>query len=137
MFRNNNFVNKDGQNISFGRMHLNVGLGEYNIHFPCIREIWRFAHPWNSHISLGRCPREIWLFSGEQIFISPLCKSNECILFPQNISLFPYDIILFPQYTVLASVVRLSVLPVLTFHSMAFSSEINGPIRTKLGHHSA
>jgi hypothetical protein len=39
MFRNNNFVNKDGQNISFGRMHLNVGLGEYNIHFPCIREI--------------------------------------------------------------------------------------------------
>jgi hypothetical protein len=32
MFRNNNFVNKDGQNISFGRIHQNVGLGEYNIH---------------------------------------------------------------------------------------------------------
>ena len=23
----------------------------------------------------------IWLFSGEQIFISPLCKGNKCIMF--------------------------------------------------------
>jgi hypothetical protein len=28
MFRNNNFVNKDGQKISFGRIHQNVGLVE-------------------------------------------------------------------------------------------------------------
>ena len=27
------------------------------------------------------CPREIWLFSGEQICISPLCKGNKCIIF--------------------------------------------------------
>jgi hypothetical protein len=42
------------------------------------------------HISLRCCPREIWLFSGEQIFISPLCTGNKCIvlhneeLLPQN-----------------------------------------------------
>ena len=28
MFRNNNFVNKDGQKISFGRIHQNVDLVE-------------------------------------------------------------------------------------------------------------
>ena len=28
MFRNNNFVNKDGQKISSGRIHQNVGLVE-------------------------------------------------------------------------------------------------------------
>jgi hypothetical protein len=28
MFRNNDFVNKDGQKISFGRIHQNVGLVE-------------------------------------------------------------------------------------------------------------
>ena len=28
IFRNNNFVNKDGQKISFGRIHQNVGLVE-------------------------------------------------------------------------------------------------------------
>jgi hypothetical protein len=28
MFQNNNFVNKDGQKISFGRIHQNVGLVE-------------------------------------------------------------------------------------------------------------
>jgi hypothetical protein len=28
MFRNNNFVNKDGQKISFGRIRQNVGLVE-------------------------------------------------------------------------------------------------------------
>ena len=28
MFRNNNLVNKDGQKISFGRIHQNVGLVE-------------------------------------------------------------------------------------------------------------
>jgi hypothetical protein len=28
MFRNNNFVNKDGQKISFGKIHQNVGLVE-------------------------------------------------------------------------------------------------------------
>jgi hypothetical protein len=38
MFQNNNFVNKDGQKISFGGLY------------------------------------------GEQIFISPLCKGNKCIL---------------------------------------------------------
>ena len=51
MFRNINFVNKDGQQISFGRFHQNVGMVEKNIHFPCISEIWKFVHPRNSHIS--------------------------------------------------------------------------------------
>ena len=40
MFRNNNFVNKDGKKILFGRIHQNIGLVEQNIYFPCIREIW-------------------------------------------------------------------------------------------------
>jgi hypothetical protein len=53
----------------------------------------KICSPRNSHISLGKynfsrvnkssylpCPREIWLFSGEQIFISPLCKGNKCIM---------------------------------------------------------
>jgi hypothetical protein len=40
-----------------------------------------------SHISIGRCPREIWLFSGEQIFISPLCKGNKCII---SAAVFPH-----------------------------------------------
>ena len=33
------------------------------IYFPCIREIWRFAHP-RSHISRGQGPTEIWPFRG-------------------------------------------------------------------------
>jgi hypothetical protein len=108
-------------------------------------EIWLFRGWANLHISLMQgkwmlySPRPTlrWILPNEIFWPSLFTK----LLF-QNISgviyiLFPQHIILFPQYTVLASVVRLSVLPVLTFHSMTFSSEIKGPIRTKLGHHSA
>jgi hypothetical protein len=34
MFRNNNFVNKDGQKISVGRIHQNVGTGGIKHSFP-------------------------------------------------------------------------------------------------------
>jgi hypothetical protein len=58
-------------------------------------------------------------------------------LFPQYIIiLFPQHIILFPQCNIFASVVGLSISPLLTFHSKTFSSETTGPIRTKLDHHS-
>ena len=70
---NTNFVNKDVQKISFGRIHQSVDLVEYNIHCHCIREIWKFVQLRNSHISLGRCLREIWLCLVEEIFISPFC----------------------------------------------------------------
>jgi hypothetical protein len=68
----------------------------------------------------------------QHIILFPQC----IILFPQYIILFPQHIILFPQYIILASVVRLSVRPSLTFHSKTFSSETTGSIRTKLGHNS-
>jgi hypothetical protein len=55
MFQNNNFVNKDGQNISY-------------IYFPCIREIRRFDDPKKSHIFWRQHPREIWLFRGSTNF---------------------------------------------------------------------
>ena len=62
--------------------------------------------------------------------------TQHIVLFPQYIILFPQHIILFPQYIILASVVRSSVRPSLTFHSKTFSSETTGSIRTKLGHNS-
>ena len=95
MFRNINFVNKDGQQISFGRFHQNVGMVEKNIHFPCISEIWKCVHPRNSHISLGRCLREIWFFSGVQIFISPLCTGNKCIKLNNQNTYNSYELIFF------------------------------------------
>ena len=48
------------------------------IYFLCIREILRFVHPRKVIFTEGN----IWLFSGEQIFISPLCKGNECFIPP-------------------------------------------------------
>ena len=59
MFRNNNFVNKDGQKISFGRIHQKRWPGGIKHLFPLHKGDMKFAHPRNSHISLGRCPREI------------------------------------------------------------------------------
>jgi hypothetical protein len=54
------------------------------IYFPCIREIWRFVHPRKVIVI---CPEGIArgkydYFEGEQIFISPLCKGNECFIPP-------------------------------------------------------
>jgi hypothetical protein len=48
------------------------------IYFPCIREIWRFVHPWKVIFP----PRAIWLFRGWTNFISPLCKGNKCFIPP-------------------------------------------------------
>jgi len=77
-------------------------------------------------------PQRIILFP-QYIILFP----QHITLFPQYIiDLFPQHIILFPQCIILASVVGLSISPLLTFHSKTFSSETTGPIRTKLDHHS-
>ena len=98
-----------------------------------------------SHCRWRPCEREkniVSLVPTRKIFCSHnilSCSLNYIILFPQNIillpqyiMLFPQHIISFPQYIILASVVRFSVRPTLTFHSKTFFSETTGPIRTKL-----
>ena len=78
------------------------------------------------HINLF--PQYIILFP-QHIILLPqysILFPQHIILFPQYIILFPQYIILFPQYIILASVVRLSVRPSLTFHSKTFASEDHG-----------
>ena len=84
-------------------------------------------------------PQLIILFPQERYFVPQhtTLLPQHIILFPQYIIiLFPQHIILFPQCIIFASVVGLSISPLLTFHSKTFSSETTGPIRTKLDHHS-
>ena len=84
-------------------------------------------------------PQLIILFPQERYFVPQhtTLLPQHIILFPQYIIiLFPQHIILFPQCIIFASVVGLSISPLLTFHSKTFSSETTGPIRTKLDYHS-
>jgi hypothetical protein len=50
--------------------------------FPCIKEIWRFVHPRKVIFPEGNAQVKYDYFKGEQIFISPLCKGNECFIPP-------------------------------------------------------
>jgi hypothetical protein len=80
---------------------------------------WTFVHPRNSHISIGRCPREIWLFSGEQIFISPLCKGNKCILSMCGLRQVQYRFfemnVLFHQANVLVNSAKWNLLAIFVY----------------------
>ena len=52
------------------------------IYFPCIREIWIFVHPRKVIFPEGNTWGKYDYFEGEHIFISHLCKGNECFFPP-------------------------------------------------------
>ena len=52
------------------------------IYFLCIREIWIFVHPRKIIFPEGNAQGKYDYSEGEHIFISPLCKGNECFIPP-------------------------------------------------------
>ena len=54
MFRNNNFVIKDGQKISFGRIHQKRCPGGITHLFPLNKGDMKICSPEKSHISRGQ-----------------------------------------------------------------------------------
>jgi hypothetical protein len=52
------------------------------IYFPCIREIGIFVHLRKVIFPESNVQGKYNYFEGEQIFISPLCKGNECFIPP-------------------------------------------------------
>jgi len=54
------------------------------IYLPCIRETWKFVHPRKVIFPEGNVRGKYDYFEGEQIFISPLCKGNECFIPPDQ-----------------------------------------------------
>ena len=48
--------------------------------FPLHKGDMKICSPEKSHISRGQRPGKYDYFEGEHIFISPLCKGNECFI---------------------------------------------------------
>jgi hypothetical protein len=68
--------------ICFDHCITQICISTIYIYFPCIREIWRFLHPRKVISPEGNARGKYDYFEGEQIFISPLCKGNECFIPP-------------------------------------------------------
>ena len=82
IFQNNIFLKGKDTSSSLKKEIWPVNLCDIMHLFPLHRVIWRFVHPRKVIFLEGNIHGKYDYFEGEQIFISPLCKGNECFIPP-------------------------------------------------------